>query len=153
MDRKVAGAFDLRGLSYYLPTRKTLQRSPHVRTIDVVAPLFGGLLFVPDWQAAAGGIRGVDGVIGYLRMGECYPALTAGQIEDIRECERLAHVPLSERKRQWRVGQGVRITNGPLSGFLGRIERFDSATKIRLIINEFARWSSISIDAGSIEAI
>jgi len=157
-ERKVMRTFRNRGISAYHPT---IRRTKVVRgrRIDTVEPLFAGVIFIPDFQARAGGVR-VDGVDGYFRMGDCYPYLleraTATDIggqdmEWVRSLERFANVPVVRRRRLLKVGQTVRVVDGPFAHFFVEIERLDSNGRLKVLVNIFSRMTPVELDEDQIE--
>jgi transcriptional antiterminator NusG len=157
-ERKVMRTFRDRGISAYHPViRKT--KMVRGRRIDTVEPLFGGVIFIPDFQARAGGVR-VEGVEGYFRMGDCYPYLlerdpSGSSVQDmawVRGLERFGNIPVARRYRLFKTGQLVRVLNGPFRHFSGVIDRLDSKGRLTVFLSIFSRMTPVELEEGQIEA-
>ena len=72
-EAKVMRTFKDRNISAYHPVIRKA-RIIRGRRNDITAPLFASLIFIPDFQARAGGVF-VDGVDRYLKFGDCCPYL------------------------------------------------------------------------------
>ena len=157
-ERKVMRTFRDRGISAYHPViRKT--KTARGRRIETVESLFAGVIFIPDFQARAGGVR-VEGVDSYLRMGDCYPYLlerdpSGTSVQDmawVRSLEQFCNVPVVRRRRLFKVNDAVRVVDGPFASFLGLIERLDSNGRLKVLVNIFSRMTPVKLDEDQIEA-
>jgi transcription termination/antitermination protein NusG len=172
-EAKVMRAFKDRGISAYHPIvrRTEIFRG---RRIDRSVPLFAGLIFIPDFQANAGGVE-VDGVDRYLKFGDYYPYLPEcappvkrakpwnsryvkrdeKKIPDmigIRRLEADGNIPVARRRRLYRIGEHVRVVDGPFAFFNGKIERLDSSGRLKVLLDIFKRLTPVELDEGQIEA-
>jgi transcriptional antiterminator NusG len=173
-EAKVMRAFKDRNISAYHPTVRQRSRVIRGRLRDVVVPLFAGLIFIPDFQANNGGVY-VDGVDGYLKFGDYYAVLpeSAAPIRrgpawksrfvrrdekrildmiGIRQLEAEGNIPVARRRRLYRIGEMVRVVDGPFAMFNGTIERLDSRGRLKLLLDVFGRMTSLELDEGQIEA-
>jgi len=173
-EAKVMRTFKDRNISAYQPViRKT--RIIRGRRSDSTAPLFANLIFIPDFQARAGGVF-VDGVDRYLKFGDCYPYLPQcappiklaeeawqsrymrkdeNRVPDmvgIRQLEAMGNIPVVRRRRLYRIGQLVRVIDGPFALFNGTIERLDSNGRLKVLLDVFSRLTPVELDQGQIEA-
>lgn len=148
-ERKVMRTFRERGVSAYFPVirKRAMVRG---RLCDIAAPLFAGVIFIPDFQAEVGGVK-VDGVDGYFKMGDCYPYLKPEHMVSVRALEAMGSIPLARRKRLWSIGQAVRITSGPFASFQGTIERLDSRGRLNVLVDIFKRMTPAEFEEGQIE--
>lgn len=159
-ERRVMRTFEQRSISAYLPlitrsqciTRWRLGCPLEVRR-NVTSPLFKDLIFIPDFQVNHGGILEVDGVDGYLRMGSCLPFLTPKLMADIRILEAIGNIPVSRRARLWKVGQSVRVTDGPFRSFNGVIDRLHPNARLKVLFEIFGRLTPAELSEAQIEAI
>lgn len=128
-----------------------------------VAPLFPGYLFVRmnlagmDWKqmrqvAGVGGLVCPDGILP-IRVSDA-------MIDAIREREIDGAVPgKTPAKLIFRLGQTVRITEGPFSGLTAQVEKLpdlaiediDSDTRIRIALDLFGRQTSTELPVSAIE--
>jgi transcription termination/antitermination protein NusG len=172
-EAKVMRTFKDRNISAYQPViRKT--RVIRGRRSDGAAPLFASLIFIPDFQARAGGVF-VDGVDRYLKFGDCYPYLPrrappikraeawqsryvrrdekrVPDMVGIRQLEAEGNIPVVRRRRLYRVGDLVRVVDGPFALFNGSIERLDSHGRLKVLLDIFSRLTPVELDQGQIEA-
>ncbi|ODM77780.1 transcription termination/antitermination protein NusG [Bradyrhizobium elkanii] len=157
-ESKVMRTFHQRGISAYFPTAQStvvseVKRFGHVvgrikRT--VVAPMFAGIIFIPDFQARIGGVM-VDGVDGYLKMDQCYPYLTPQLYAQVREIERYRNMPVARKRRLLQQGQAIWVTDGPFASFRGQFDRLDSEGRLKVLIDLFGRMTPVTLDEGQIE--
>jgi transcriptional antiterminator NusG len=173
-EAKVMRTFKDRNISAYHPViRRT--RIIRGRRNDCTAPLFASLIFIPDFQARAGGVF-VDGVDRYLKFGDCYPYLPqcappiklaeeawqsryvrkdenlVPDMVGIRQLEAVGNIPVVRRRRLYRVGQLVRVVGGPFASFNGMIEHLDSNGRLKVLLDIFSRLTPVELDQGQIEA-
>jgi transcription termination/antitermination protein NusG len=164
-ETKVMRTFKDRGINAYFPVvRKT--EVIRGRRVDRSTALFAGLIFVPDFQARAGGVF-VDGVDRYLKFGDYYPYLpesapplvkldadgTMGRrasdgIPDmigIRWLEAEGNIPVVRRRRLYAIGERVRVVDGPFTSFNGKIERLDSNGRLKVLLDIFKRLTPVEL--------
>lgn len=117
----------------FLPRNQRTRR--HARKIEtVLAPFFPGYLFVQldltrdRWRS----VNGTYGVSYLLMQGEMPAPVPKGIVEALQErCdERGVLGNISEL----RPGQDVRIMIGALADFVGKLERQDSAERVRVLL-------------------
>jgi transcription termination/antitermination protein NusG len=157
-EAKVMRTFHQRNISAYFPTvrerrRLTVRRRGYTFDVtrDVISPLFAGVILIPDFQAKRGGVADVEGVDRYFRMDQCYPYLDARGIARVRELEGLGNIPVARRRRMFKIGQLVRITDGPFAMFNGIIDRLDSRGRLTVLVDIFKRMTLAEFEEGQIE--
>jgi transcriptional antiterminator NusG len=145
------------------------------RKVDRVVPLFSELIFIPDFQVRIGGVM-VDGVQGWLKIGDYYPFLpeVAPAVKraktplvsrfmkrdrkllldmvGIRRLESDGNIPVARRRRLYKIGQLVRVIDGPFAAFNGTIEHLDSKGRLTVLLDIFKRLTPLHLDEGQIEA-
>jgi transcription antitermination factor NusG len=57
-----------------------------------------------------------------------------------------------EKPHDYKVGQRVRALQGPFASFVGKINRLDSKTRIRVLLDLFGRLTAVEFEAHEIEA-
>lgn len=157
-EAKVMRTFERRGISAYCPlerrevTREQRRFGVVVRRLKVTIkrPLFDGVLFIPDFQAKLGGVR-VDGVEGYLRMGDCYPYLTSEGYDRIKQIEAFKSMPVAHYRRLLKQGDALRVTSGPVAGLCATFDRLDSEGRLKVLVSLFGRLTSVVLDEDQIE--
>jgi transcription termination/antitermination protein NusG len=172
-ERKVMRTYKDRNISAYHPV---VRRTGIVRgrKADRVHPLFASLIFIPDFQARIGGVF-VDGVEGYLKFGDYYPFLPQYapsvkrsppwqsrytrrdekrilDMDGVRRLEAEGNIPVARRRRLYRIGEIVRVVDGPFAEFNGSVERLDSNGRLKVLLDIFSRMTSVELDEGQIEA-
>lgn len=148
-ESKVTRAFVQRGVSFYFPIVRS-RRTMKGYTRWIISPLFTGIIFIPDVQAGLGGVM-VDGVDGYVKMGDYYPSLPPAEIDRVREIEKLLNIPVSRQRRLFREGQKIRVIEGPFAEFAGVVDRLDSDGRLKVLMDIFGRMTPVALDEGQIE--
>jgi transcriptional antiterminator NusG len=170
---KVMRTFEDRRIAAYFPTVRSC-RIERGRRIEKLSPLFAGTIFIPDFQAHAGGVF-VDGVDQYLKFGNYHPYVPqvapaikpSAQWESryvkrdrklvldmvgIRQLESEGNIPVARRRRLFKIGQLVRVIDGPFAAFNGTIEHLDSKGRLKVLMDIFSRMTSVELDEGQLEA-
>jgi transcriptional antiterminator NusG len=70
----------------------------------------------------------------------------------IRQLEAMGNIPVVRRRRLYRIGQLVRVIDGPFALFNGTIERLDSNGRLKVLLDVFSRLTPVELDQGQIEA-
>lgn len=154
----------------YLPseTRWSQGRGPKEK---VQRPLYAGYLFVdcdptPDAWVAVRDLEGIHQFVQYLRRdGELEPMpIPAGEVERIRNLELAGHFDVTrpsrreqkrlERKaKAMRKGEAVQLTDGPFSGFIGRVLEMRQSERAALVgVEAFGRIVQIELDVDHLDA-
>jgi transcriptional antiterminator RfaH len=112
----------------------------HARQVKVsAAPLFPGYIFVAleicrdRWSS----INGTVGVLGLVRAGSLPLPLPAGLIEALASAQPSAQE--AARGETFKINQPVQLGTGPFSDLIGRIHRFDSAGRVRVLLEIMGR--------------
>lgn len=155
----VSDAFMHRGISHHLPTfvrsvwagGHAARVSRHRRTVR--RPLFPGVILVPDFEADIDRLKQTGGVAGWLRIGDQAAAITPKVWREVRDIEAVLAVPPSKRPRRFEVGQLVRIADGPLHMWIGRIERLDAKGRLRVLIAAAKRAFPVEVAEDEVEPV
>lgn len=130
------------GFATFLPCLLKTRR--HARKFDSVRrPLFPGYLFV-QLDIARDRWRSVNGTVGVAKLvghAELPSAAPAGSIEAIRAaCDEsdVMHVSVDMAP-----GDAVRVTRGPFSELVGRLEGLDGAARVRVLLELMGRRTSV----------
>jgi len=123
--------------------RKTVRHARKARSI--LAPLFPNYLFLrlntsrDLWRA----VNGTRGVTRLIMQGETPLPLPNGIVESL-----LARTD-ADGTLDWmpafKIGQTVRIADGPFAELLGTLEHLDSAGRVRVLIDLLGRSVSVAL--------
>ena len=92
-------------------------------------------------------VRNIRGVTGFVGPGSKPVPLTDEEVEAIG-------VESFAKELDYKVGDSVRITGGPLAGFIGVVEEIsDDKKKIKVIASMFGRETPVELDSDSVQAI
>jgi transcription antitermination factor NusG len=114
----------------HLRRRKTIKHARRFHT--VMAPLFPGYLFVrlnlssQRWRA----INGSYGVRSLIMAGERPVPVPNGIVETLIDL----HGPARLRLNSLKVGQRVRLVEGPFAEMIGELEQLDDAGRVRVLL-------------------
>lgn len=157
-ERKVMTTFARRGVSAYFPTKReeVVREQRRFGTVvrrfkqTLISPLFAHVIFIPDFQVKQGGVM-VDGVEGYMRMGDCYPYLTPELYKYVRQLAGHANMPVSHKRRLLQQGNPVRVVDGPFAYWTGTFDSLDSEGRLKVLLQLFGRMTFVTLDEGQIE--
>ena len=92
-------------------------------------------------------VRNIRGVTGFVGPGSKPVPLTDEEVEAIG-------VESFAKELDYKVGDSVRITGGPLAGFIGVVEEIsDDKKKIKVLASMFGRETPVELDSDSVQAI
>jgi transcription antitermination factor NusG len=142
-EKKLAWCLARMGIPYFLP----MVRTKTVSRNEVANPMFAGILFATydPHDGTLDRIRATHHQSGYL--------FTRNQTRLRQELAMLAHGcittrSLREEPRHFRVGDSVRIFQGPMKGLEGRVAQPGDSSKPRLYVELLliGRLVSVEID-------
>lgn len=149
------------GFQAYMPVERTTKIRRRKR-VEVVRPLFSRYLFVgveplDDWRH----VLGVDGVEDVLRNNDAPSRVPAAWIEALRKIEEFG--TFDRRKNAptpFRIGEMVRVSDGPFAGFNAAIEAFvaklQSTTKsqrAKVLVDFLGRHVAMELDIVALEKL
>lgn len=126
-----------------------------VRKREVVKPIFRGYLFLPlnmAWRI--GPIYSCDGLrqngrCFYVRNGR-HVTLRPCDVEALRQAERVC-AEIAKPGSSYKVGQDVRVVDGPFAGFAMKIAKLDDAARIELLCDIFNGSTKLYASVDQIE--
>lgn len=136
----------------YIPFCPTYQKTiSHSRRVSIVSrPLFPRYIFVQNHASGISwyDIRACVGVCGIV--GNSEPASLSNEV-----IEELKHRDTSDYDKSklpsWaKIGNEVRITDGPFQGHLAKIEELDDRERVRLLFDLLGRSVPIELDLDQI---
>jgi transcriptional antiterminator RfaH len=123
--------------------RKTVR---HARKVtSVLAPLIQNYLFLHldasrhPWRA----INRTRGVARLISQGELPAPLPHGVVEDL--LAKTNAYGAMEWKPTFKIGQAVRIADGPFADFVGTLEHLDAAGRVRVLLDLLGRSVSVAL--------
>jgi transcriptional antiterminator NusG len=124
---------------------------------NVRSPMFSGVILVPEFELHIDSYRlgMIDGVLDLFRVGDCIIRFDRALMREIRATEVMSNIPLSVRKKlEFKLGEEVRVNDGPFSGFTAIIEKgLDSQGRLGVLVDIFKRMTPIEIEQGQLEKI
>jgi transcription elongation factor/antiterminator RfaH len=130
--------------------RKTVRHAR--KATSVLAPLFPNYLFLHldvtqgPWRA----VNGTRGVARLITQGESPQPVPQGIVEDLlartRDDGAMDWTPI------FRIGQTVRIADGPFANFVGKLERLDAAGRVRVLLDLLGRSVSVALPREALTA-
>jgi transcription elongation factor/antiterminator RfaH len=126
------------GFHIYCPRiRKTVRHAR--KKVSVLAPLFPNYLFVrlnverDGWRC----INGTRGVLRLVAQGDVPHPVPAGVVESLHA--RIGADSSIQCESRFRIGEKVRIDDGPFSDFVGTLEHHDAAGRVRVLLELLGR--------------
>jgi transcriptional antiterminator RfaH len=124
-------------------TRKTMRHAR--KATRTLAPLFPNYLFVrldvarDQWRS----VNGTRGVVRLIMQGETPQPVPRGIVEALQSgrCTNGA----MDWTPTFKVGQAVRIADGPFADFVGTLERLDAAGRVRVLLDLLGRSVSVAL--------
>lgn len=136
--------------SVFLPCRRTTRR--HARKLETIfQPFFPGYLFVhldltrDRWRS----VNGTYGVVHLIMNGELPAPVPKGIVEALREASDEAG--LLHSRTQLRVGQTVRVLEGPFTEFVGQLDRLDEGDRVRVLLEIMGGRVPVILPCESVE--
>jgi len=160
-DAKVMRALILRNVCAWSPTIfRTIDRSsgsearrPHLGR-RVVKPFLPGLIFVPDFEISSRFMQAQDAIgdlEDWLWIADAPASLSIDDMAQLRRIVDALNTPRSQRQRKLAIGDLVRVVDGPLAYFVGRVERLDSHGRLKVFVDALMRGASVTLDQAQVE--
>lgn len=157
-DAKVMTAFRQRDVSAYSPQIIRVidrrnggeARRPHFGRV-VIKPMLPGLIFIPDFDVGHHALDQINYLEGWLQLGPELASLSSADMLTVRRIEALLNVPRGQRK--YAIGELVRVVEGPLADFVGKVERLDSGGRLKVFIAALMSGASVIVDEAQVEPV
>jgi transcription elongation factor/antiterminator RfaH len=135
---------EMQGYRVFCPRyRRTVRHARKAKS--VLAPLFPNYVFVRldtshnQWRR----INGTRGVLRLLTQGETPQPVPNGIVDGLQSKMR------ADGTMDWtptlKIGAAVRITDGPFTEFLGTLEHFDAAGRVRVLLDLLGRSVPVAL--------
>ena len=132
------------GYSVFCPRyRKTVRHAR--KATSVLAPLFPNYLFLQldvscdAWHS----VNGTRGVVRLFMQGETPQPVPHGIVEALQA--RMGADGTMEWEPTFKIGQAVRIADGPFTDFVGTLEHLDAAGRVRVLLDFLGRSVSVAL--------
>jgi transcriptional antiterminator RfaH len=147
-EKALARSLRKRSIAYFLPQVTSESRTPGGRAIRSQLPLFPGYIFVHgDRYQLVDSTQG-NHVANVLNVDD-----QASLERDLSHLHRLlaSGLPVSPEST-YPVGSMVEIQTGPLTGFVGTVERRDGGTRFTAIVRFLGKGASVRLDDWQVKA-
>lgn len=131
--------------------RKTVR---HARKVESrLAPLFPNYLFLnidierERWRS----VNGTFGVARIIMQDERPQPVPVGVIEDL--LSRVGSDGAIDFSPKFRVGQNVKLNDGPFTDFVGRLEALDDQGRVRVLLDLMGRGVTVSAKVELLSAV
>lgn len=149
-EKRVSALLLDREIETVLPLYKVGRQWKNRAPVVLEVPLFPCYLFVNISREARGSVLGVPGVLSIVGSpSEPWP-LRSSEIEALRLGTKMGVV---EPHPYLKIGEKVRITNGPMSGMEGILTRKKNGLRFVLTLEAIMRSVVVEVDANDIEVI
>lgn len=133
----------LQGFNVFCPRYRKIIRHARQRR-EVEAPLFPGYIFLQlDLDEPWSAVNGTRGVRRILAQGERPLALPAGFIEALQE--QMREQGVLKLEPVFRVGEAVRLVEGPFAEWIGRVERLDAGGRVEVLLELLGRSVAVKL--------
>lgn len=145
---------EAKGIRSYLPMTSKTRKYRNI-TETIKRPVFTRYLFVqfdpaaPGWRDA---IESVDGVDELLSNDMKPMRVPAAVIEAVQRAEANGVFDMT-RKCAFKIGEKVRIAEGPFMGFIGRVRSASANKRAGILLEFMGRFSPVEIPLGDLEKI
>jgi transcriptional antiterminator RfaH len=132
------------GYSVFCPRyRKTVRHARKAKSI--LAPLFPNYLFLrldasrDLWRA----VNGTRGIVRLISQGETPQPVPHGIVEALQS--RMNAGGVMDLTPTFKVGQAVRIADGPFADLVGTLEHLDAAGRVRVLLDLLGRSVCVAL--------
>lgn len=158
ISRQLAAHLIGRRFKIYIPMeRKKVTRGAARTKVIIERPLFIGYGFIRiSWdedQSRLHHIRNAPGVLGFVQLGDAYAVVSDKDMAKIGDEESKARDITKRRGGEWKVGQEMRVKEGPFAGFPARIDLLTDSERIRALVDIFGRKTPIWFEDEQLEKL
>jgi transcriptional antiterminator RfaH len=150
-ESRAAAHLERQGYSVFCPRyRKTVRHARKAKS--VLGPLFPNYLFL-RFDPAHGAWRTVNGTRGVVRLisqGETPQPLPCGVVEDLLARTQAGGV--MDWAPTFKIGQAVRIAEGPFVDLVGKLELLDATGRVRVLLDLLGRSVSVALRCDALMA-
>ena len=148
-EMRAVANLDRQGFQTFCPCVRHTVRHARKSTLTLL-PLFPGYVFVQidvsvdQWRS----INGTRGVIRLITNGDDPVPVPVGIVEDIKR--RISPDGAMDWTSTLKIGDQVKISDGPFAAFIGTLEKLDASGRVRVLLDLLGRSVSVSLPAEKI---
>ena len=138
---------------YVIFCPRTYKTVRHARKkTNVLAPLFPNYLFLnldltcEQWRS----VNGTSGVVRLIMQGEAPQPVPQGIVEALQSS--LSADGTLDWAPRFKIGQSVRIAEGPFADLVGTLEALDAAGRVRVLLDLLGRSVSVALRCEALAA-
>jgi transcription antitermination factor NusG len=147
-EKQVASMLEYKGYELFLPTYLSKRYwSDRVKVLE--RPLFPGYVFCRLREMSLGSVCMTPGVVRILGAGPNSTSIPDAEIEAIARAVR-SGLDICPFIPYARVGQHVRVKQGPLAGIVGRLIQIKNRTRLVLAVEVAFKAITVDIDAAEV---
>lgn len=149
-EKKVADELKLGNIEYYLPlVNEVHQWSDRKKTVSV--PLIRGYVFVHIPLKESLYVLQIPGVVRFVTFNRVYASIPDFQIEALKRILKKGYTLQS--KTYLDVGTMVEVSEGPLRGVVGKIQRIENEEKFIISLDTVQASFAVRIDPACLKPI
>ncbi|MEJ0027272.1 MAG: transcriptional activator RfaH [Rhizomicrobium sp.] len=143
-ENRAIANLERQGFHVFCPRiRKTVRHARAVK--QVFSPLFPGYVFL-ERDIAIESWRSVNGTFGVMRLitqGEAPQPVPHGIVEALQS--RMGGDGAMNWAPSFKIGQAIRITEGPFTDLIGTLEQLDASGRVRVLLDLLGRAVSVAL--------
>ena len=145
----VARQLNAKTVQFLLPTYlRTVRWSDRLRRD--LAPLFPSYVFVHGSHAERVCVLQTSGVVNIVSVGGRPCPLSTAEIEMVRRCDKAHEL---EPHQFLSIGQRLRVTHGPFTGWEGMLVQKKNSTRLVVSVEQIMRSVSVDLAGVDVEAL
>jgi transcription antitermination factor NusG len=149
-EKVVADYCNTRGIPCYLPLKRRAKRYQR-RLVETFLPMFPGYVFVQLDSELRTILLQSHRIVHILTVNEPEEQRLIGELNALRELEKLQEEQEIEVNPEIVPGTLVRVCEGPLKGSEGIVEKRNDGIRVTINIELLGQSASVLIDSGDLE--
>lgn len=149
-EKRVAQHLGARGIEFFLPLYRTINRWKNGQRVPIDHPLFPGYVFVRIQRQERVRVLDLPGVHSIVGAGREPIALPSAEIDALRNG---LHLLNTEPHPFLNVGDRARVCRGPLEGAEGIVVRKKNGFRLVLSIDLIMKSVAVEVDENDLEAV
>jgi len=149
-EKKVQSFCDVRGITHYLPLRRSVRRYQN-RVREFRVPIFSGYVFCQVSYADLGNVNECQHVAHILRPDELMELQLISELRSVQIFEEAMLEGDLTVRPEIEEGASVIIKSGPMAGLNGIVTRWKNKVRLTVNVEMVGQSVSLEIDAGEVE--